>query len=146
MATLSPAVLLRIRALRHFVVEAAKVARAFLKWVDLPCPLQELNVRELNEHTPLATLEELFAPLQTGQDVGLLSEAGCPAVADPGATLVALAHARGIKVVPLVGPSSILLALMASGLEGQRFAFHGYLPAKAKERALAIRELEKESA
>jgi len=146
MASLPPSVLFKIRELRHFVVEAAKTARAFLKWVDLSCPLQELDLQELNEHTPKSALENFLAPLLAGHDVGLLSEAGCPAVADPGAGLVALAHARGIRVVPLVGPSSIVLALMASGLEGQRFAFHGYLPTKTKDRAHTIRELEKESA
>ncbi|MCL2021748.1 MAG: SAM-dependent methyltransferase [Betaproteobacteria bacterium] len=146
MATLPVSVLLKTRALRHFVVEAAKSARAFLKWVEMPCPLRELDLQELNEHTPATAVEALLLPLLAGHDLGLLSEAGCPAVADPGAALVALAHARGIKVAPLVGPSSLLLALMASGLDGQRFAFHGYLPARAEARALSIRELEKESA
>jgi 16S rRNA (cytidine1402-2'-O)-methyltransferase len=146
LATLPSSVILRTRALRHFVVEAAKSARAFLKLVEMPSPLRELDIKELNEHTPKAEVEALLAPLLAGQDLGLLSEAGCPAIADPGAALVALAHTRGIKVVPLVGPSSLLLALMASGLDGQRFAFHGYLPAKAEARASSIRELERESA
>ena len=146
MATLPASVLLKTRSLRHFVAEAAKSARAFLKWAEMPCPLRELEIKELNEHTPANALEPLLSPLLAGHDLGLLSEAGCPAVADPGASLVALAHREGIKVVPLVGPSSLLLALMASGLDGQRFAFHGYLPAKSEARALAIREMEKESA
>ncbi|MCL2075348.1 MAG: SAM-dependent methyltransferase [Betaproteobacteria bacterium] len=146
MATLPTSVILKARALRHFVAESAKSARAFLKWVEMPCPLRELDLQELNEHTPATKLETLLMPLLSGYDLGLLSEAGCPAVADPGAALVALAHARGIRVAPLVGPSSLLLALMASGLDGQRFAFHGYLPAKTEARALAILELEKESA
>jgi len=97
----------------------------------------------LNEHTPAAAIAALLAPLKAGHDVGLLSEAGCPAVADPGAALVMAAHRENIPVLPLIGPSSILLALMASGLGGQRFTFHGYLPAKEPERSQKIRELEK---
>ena len=108
-----------------------------------PLPIQALNIEELNEHTPAAAIPPLLAPLKAGHDVGLLSEAGCPAVADPGAALVMAAHRENIPVVPLIGPSSILLALMASGLGGQRFAFHGYLPAKEPERSQTIRELEK---
>ncbi len=126
-----------------FIVEQAKTARAFLKQLPTAIPLQQLNLQELNEHTPKQELEHLLAPLLAGHDVGLISEAGCPAVADPGADLVRLAHRHGILVKPLVGPSSILLALMASGLVGQRFAFHGYLPAKPEERASALRDLEK---
>lgn len=132
--------------LTHFVVEHAKTARAFLKQVGTEVPLQQLDLAELNEHTRDNVLEALLAPLLAGHDVGLLSEAGCPAVADPGANLVRLAHRRGIRVKPLVGPSSILLALMASGLVGQRFAFHGYLPAKPDERAKALKELEQRAA
>lgn len=128
-----------------FIVEHAKTARAFLKQLPTAMPLQQLTLLELNEHTPKQRLEELLAPLLAGRNVGLISEAGCPAVADPGAELVRLAHRRGIQVRPLVGPSSILLALMASGLVGQRFAFHGYLPAKPEDRARALRELEKKS-
>ena len=126
-----------------FIVEQAKTARAFLKQVPTAIPLQQLTLLELNEHTPKDHLENLLAPLLAGQDVGLVSEAGCPAVADPGADLVRLAHRHGIHVRPLVGPSSILLALMGSGLVGQRFAFHGYLPTKPEDRAKALRELEK---
>ncbi len=138
-----PAETQRITAqLSHFIVENAKTARAFLKQCGTLVPLQQLNLRELNEHTPTAALQELLAPLLAGQDVGLLSEAGCPAIADPGAPLVRLAHEHGVTVRPLVGPSSILLALMASGLIGQRFAFHGYLPAKPEARIAAIRDLE----
>lgn len=129
--------------LSTFIVEQAKTARAFLKQVGTALPLQQLTLLELNEHTPKNQLESLLAPLLAGQDVGLLSEAGCPAVADPGADLVRLAHARNIPVQPLVGPSSILLALMGSGLVGQRFAFHGYLPAKPDERAKALGNLER---
>lgn len=142
---LHPGVLATIRPLRHFVVEQAKTARAFLKAAGTELPLQELQLTELNEHTRNDTLAALLAPLQAGHNVGLLSEAGCPAVADPGANLVALAQKENIRVVPLVGPSSLLLALMASGLNGQRFAFQGYLPAKDGERAKALRDLESES-
>lgn len=133
------------RQLTHFVVERAKSARAFLKAIAPLQPLQQLQLAELNEHTPQAALAVLLAPLLAGQDMGLLSEAGCPAIADPGAELVALAQDQGIRVVPLVGPSSILMALMASGLCGQRFAFHGYLTAKENERPQALRQLENES-
>ncbi len=129
--------------IEHFVVEHAKTARAFLKLVGTTTPLQSLTLNELSEHTPKADVERLLQPLLAGHDVGLLSEAGCPAIADPGADLVRLAHLRGITVKPLVGPSSILLALMGSGLVGQRFSFHGYLPAKLEERAQAIKKLEK---
>ena len=138
-------VLTTIRPLTHFIVEQAKTARAFLKAVGTDAPLQELHLEELNEHTRPEALDRLLTPLRTGLDVGLLSEAGCPAVADPGANLVALAQHENIRVVPLIGPSSLLLALMASGLNGQRFAFQGYLPAKELERAKALRDLESES-
>lgn len=144
-ACLPAAVLARIRPLTHFVVENAKSARAFLKAAGTDHPLQALQLAELNEHTPPDALERLLAPLRAGHDVGLLSEAGCPAVADPGAALVALAQQENIRIVPLIGPSSLLLALMASGLDGQRFAFHGYLPARESERAKALRDLEAES-
>ena len=129
--------------LNTFIVEHPKTARAFLKQVGTALPIQQLTLLELNEHTRTNELDALLAPLLVGQDVGLVSEAGRPAVADPGADLVRLAHLRGIRVKPLVGPSSILLALMGSGLVGQRFAFHGYLPAKPEERAKALRELER---
>lgn len=138
-------VLATVRPLTHFVVEQAKTARAFLKAAGTDTPLQELQLEELNEHTKADDLDRLLAPLRAGHDIGLLSEAGCPAVADPGADLVALAQKENIRVVPLIGPSSLLLALMASGLNGQRFAFQGYLPAKEAERTKALRELEIES-
>ncbi|NHC07593.1 SAM-dependent methyltransferase [Azonexus fungiphilus] len=143
--SLHPGVLATLRPLRHFVVEQAKTARAFLKAAGTDLPLQELELEELNEHTRAEALARLLEPLRAGHDVGLLSEAGCPAVADPGADLVALAQREGIRVVPLIGPSSLLLALMASGLNGQRFAFQGYLPAKDTERSKALRDLEAES-
>lgn len=140
---LPPDTLAVARRLEHFVVERAKTARAHLKAMGHPQPIQVLQIEELNEHTPAAAIPQLLAPLKAGHDVGLLSEAGCPAVADPGAALVMAAHRENIPVVLLIGPSSILLALMASGLGGQRFSFHGYLPAKEPERSQAIRELEK---
>ncbi|NJD24571.1 MAG: SAM-dependent methyltransferase [Betaproteobacteria bacterium] len=145
-ATVLPApVLANVRTLGHFIAENAKSARAFLKACGTERPLQQISIAELNEHTRPGDLPALLAPLLAGSDVGLVSEAGSPAVADPGATLVALAHQHAIRVVPLVGPSSLLLALMASGLDGQRFAFHGYLPARDTERAQALRTIENES-
>lgn len=131
--------------LRHFVVENAKTARASLKWLGHPVPLRELVIDQLSEPLKPEDIERLLAPLLAGADVGLMSEAGCPGVADPGALLVRRAHALGIPVKPLVGPSSLLLALMASGLDGQRFAFHGYLPQREPDRSQRIIELEKES-
>lgn len=125
-----------------FIVEHAKTARAFLKQIATHTPLQQLNLLVLDEHTQAKELAALLAPLLAGKDVGLISEAGCPAVADPGSNLVRLAHQRSIRVVPLVGPSSILLALMASGLPGQRFTFHGYLPVDKAERKEKLLELE----
>ncbi|WP_293005981.1 SAM-dependent methyltransferase [Nitrosomonas sp.] len=132
-----------VAEISHFIVEHPKTARQFLKQLHCKCPLQELNMQTLNEHTRAKDLLSLLDPILAGHDVGLLSEAGCPAVADPGAGLVRLAHQKNIPVVPLVGPSSILLALMASGLNGQQFAFHGYLPVENTARASKIRELEK---
>ncbi|THF67155.1 SAM-dependent methyltransferase [Pseudothauera nasutitermitis] len=131
--------------LQHFVVENAKTARAQLKLLDYPGALRDTDIRELPREESPAALDALLAPALAGHDIGLMSEAGCPAVADPGARLVARAHALGIRVVPLVGPSSILLALMASGLNGQSFAFHGYLPVGDAERDARLRALEEES-
>jgi len=139
-------VLERIRALDRFVVENAKSARAWLAACGHPMPIREISMSELNEHTPAAEVPALLHPVLAGHDVGLLSEAGMPAIADPGAALVAAAHAKGVVVVPCVGPSSILLALAASGLDGQRFRFVGYLPADAAARRDALVELEKRSA
>jgi 16S rRNA (cytidine1402-2'-O)-methyltransferase len=140
------AVLERIRALDRFVVENARSARAWLSACGHPKPIRDLALVELNEHTSPKDVPALLDPLLAGADVGLLSEAGMPAVADPGAALVAAAHAQGINVVPCVGPSSILLALAASGLEGQRFRFVGYLPADSGARRDALVDLEKRSA
>lgn len=142
-----PASVISIAArLGHFVVEDAKTARAFLKQLPLQAALQSLQMSVLDEHTPPERIAELAAPLLAGNDIGLLSEAGCPAVADPGAGLVAWAQRHGIRAQPLVGPSSILLALMGSGLEGQRFRFNGYLPAAEADRISAIHRLEASSA
>lgn len=133
------------RGLRYFIVENAKSARAELKRIDIGCPLQDLDIRELPREPDQAALDALLMPLREGISAGLMSEAGAPAVADPGAHLVRAAHACGIRVAPLVGPSSLLLALMASGLDGQRFAFHGYLPVREPLRSQRIVELERES-
>ena len=135
---LPAAALQKIRSIRDFAVENAKSARAFLGALGMP-------VRELNILTIEADASVLLNPLREGRALGLLSEAGCPAIADPGAALVEAAHREGFRVVPLVGPSAITLALMASGLEGQRFAFCGYLPRESSERTKRIRELEKRS-
>ncbi|HEY6043729.1 MAG TPA: SAM-dependent methyltransferase [Nitrosospira sp.] len=142
--TLPPAVRQCIVALGHYIVEHPKTARRFLKQAGCT-RLQSISMRVLDEHTRVRELDSLLEPLLAGCDTGLLSEAGCPAIADPGAGLVRLAHQKNIRVIPLVGPSSILLALMASGLNGQRFAFHGYLPVDRGKRAAKIVELEKAS-
>ena len=134
-----------IRSLRDFVAENAKTARGFLAAVGMPCALRELRVEVLDEHTPADSVRALLAPLREGRPLGLLSEAGCPAIADPGALLVDAAHREGHRVAPLIGPSSIVLALMASGLEGQRFAFCGYLPREKDAREIRIRQLEQRS-
>jgi 16S rRNA (cytidine1402-2'-O)-methyltransferase len=134
------------RKLQNFVVEQPKTARQFLSALKPEQPIQALHFATLNEHTAANELPELLAPLLAGHDVGIISEAGCPGIADPGANLVNLAHRNGIRVVPLVGPSSILLALMASGLNGQCFAFHGYLPIAEADRNKMISKLEAESA
>ncbi|HQV13456.1 MAG TPA: SAM-dependent methyltransferase [Denitromonas sp.] len=133
------------RTLTHFVVENAKTARADLKRLEHPMPLRELDIRPLPETRTPTALRELLAPALRGTHIGLMSEAGVPAVADPGALLVEAAHELDIQVIPLVGPSSLLLSLMASGLNGQQFAFHGYLPVHDNERMAAIKALEAES-
>lgn len=134
-----------VATLDTFIVENAKTARQYLAGLELSTPLQQIKLLVLDEHTRPEELTVLLKPLLSGKNVGLMSEAGCPAVADPGAALVKLAHTNRIRVVPLVGPSAILLALMASGLNGQRFAFHGYLPVNIEERIKKIAELEKAS-
>lgn len=132
-------------ALTVFVAENPKTARQYLKQLELVTPLQEIEIFTLDKHTKPEQLAQFIQPALAGKDIGLVSEAGCPAVADPGALLVRLAHEKGIRVAPLVGPSSILLALMASGMNGQAFAFHGYLPIQKAERGKKIAVLEKES-
>ena len=135
----------RARGLRHFIAENAKTARAFLKLLGTPIPIQEIDIQELDKpdkEKPAKPPTQLLRPLLEGIDVGLVSEAGCPAVADPGSSIVRAAHDLGITVVPLVGPVSLLLALAASGMNGQNFAFVGYLPQSGPERAQRMKELE----
>jgi len=134
-----------VQTLEYFVVENEKSARRFLGSVKTNKPVRELNFQLLNEHTAEKDLPALIAPLLAGHNVGMLSEAGCPGIADPGASLAALAHRKGIKVAPLVGPSSILLSLMASGFNGQQFTFLGYLPSDKAARVNRLKELEKQS-
>ena len=131
--------------LSNFVAENAKSARAELKRIGHPIPLRDIAIEQLAERLVPSEIDRLLAPLLADRDVGLVSEAGCPGVADPGAKIVRRAHELGVPVRPLVGPSSLLLALMASGLEGQRFAFHGYLPVREPERSARIVELEQDS-
>lgn len=142
---LPAAVLERIAQLDYFLAESPKSARAFLRRAGHPRAIATIDIRELTNDTPAATLEAYLAPVHAGRDVGVLSEAGVPGVADPGASLVRIAHDQGLRVCPLVGPSSILLALMASGLDGQRFAFAGYLPIKQPALDDAITRLERDS-
>ncbi len=130
------------RALEHFVVETPKAARQFLKSLGLTRPLQSIRFETLDVDTPIERVPSLLAPALAGKDLGVLSDAGCPGVADPGALLVAAAHRAGVQVVPLVGPSAILLALMAAGMNGQRFAFHGYLPVASEARIAALEALD----
>lgn len=147
--TLPRPVLETVAALDYVIAENPKSARAFLKAVDaiapLKHPLQAIDMARLDVSTDTKLLPDLLLPIRAGRDGALVSEAGCPAIADPGALLVRLAHELGVPVKPLVGPSSILLALMASGLEGQRFAFNGYLPIEPGARAEALKTLEKAS-
>lgn len=131
----------KIRPLKYFIVEAEKTARRHLKLLDMETPLRELVFAQWNEHSGKAALPELLQPLLAGENAALMSEAGCPAVADPGADVVALAHRSGIRVVPLAGASSILLALMASGANGQKFAFKGYLPVSSEARRACLKTL-----
>ena len=142
-------VLEHLKSIRRYVVEETRTARRYLSAAGLKGHIGELEFRELNEHTRPEEVESLLdmfsEPDGSPTDVGLISEAGLPAVADPGALLVEACHRHGIRVVPLVGPSSLMMALMASGLNGQSFAFRGYLPAKPEERRKAIREVEKDS-
>lgn len=127
----------------HYIVENEKTARRFIKSIHPEKKQPELKISVLNKHTETHEFQEFIQPLLNGQNVGLMSEAGCPGVADPGAVIVKLAHEKGIQVVPLVGPSSILLALMASGMNGQSFAFNGYLPIDKGEKKTALKNFEK---
>jgi 16S rRNA (cytidine1402-2'-O)-methyltransferase len=131
-----------INHIDEYIVENSKTARRFLKEAGLKIPQSELIIHDYGKHQREGNLNDFFKGLLAGKDVGLMSEAGCPGVADPGAEIVALAHQKGIKVVPLVGPSSILLALMASGFSGQSFTFHGYLPRERKDRIRKMKDME----
>jgi len=131
-----------VSAIKHFIVEDVRTARRFLKKANPAINIDELTFYTLNQHTSHEAISDFLKPLHNGYDVGVISEAGCPAIADPGADVVAIAQRCGFKVVPLVGPSSILLALMASGFNGQSFAFVGYLPIQPADRAKALKKLE----
>jgi 16S rRNA (cytidine1402-2'-O)-methyltransferase len=144
-AVIPAPVIERVRKLEYFVAEEPKSARAFLKSIAHPRALSSLRIEKLDHNSAADSLPSLLGPVLQGTDAGLLSEAGCPALADPGANLVRLAHRKGVRVVPLSGPSSIVLALMASGLESQRFAFHGYLPVREPDRGRALQALERRS-
>ncbi len=135
-----------VHRLDTFFAERIRQANSFLRWINHPVPDFKCRFYELNKHTPGEDLLEMVSLLKNGSDGGIITEAGCPGVADPGSELVRLAHESGIDVVPLTGPSSILLAVMASGMNGQAFAFHGYLPRPGRERTERIRFLENESA
>lgn len=137
--------LVAVRQLRHFMAEVPKTARQFLQAIDMPVAIQDITVWGMEKHGK-TDLEPMFQALSAGHSVGILSEAGCPGVADPGSNVVAEAHRRSITVKPLVGPSSILLALMASGMNGQAFAFHGYLPRERDPLVRVLGDLERESA
>ncbi len=132
-----------IRGIKHFVVENVRTARRFLKRCDRDIDIDSLTFVTLDEHTGAADIPSMLAPIAEGYSVGVISEAGCPAVADPGADLVAVAQEKGYEIVPLVGPSSIILALMGSGFNGQTFAFNGYLPHDSKTRMTKLREMER---
>ena len=131
-----------IQGIRHFIVEDIRSARRFLKKVDSSIDIDALTFYPLNKHTPMEAVASYLHPLQKGEPMGVISEAGCPAVADPGADVVAIAQRKNLKVVPLVGPSSIILSVMGSGFNGQSFAFHGYLPIEPGERIKRIKALE----
>jgi len=131
-----------VNSIKEYIVENEKTARKFLKEAGLKTPQSELVIHDYGKHNRADGNSDFFKGLQAGNDVGLMSEAGCPGIADPGADIVDKAHRMGIKVVPLVGPSSILLALMGSGFNGQSFAFHGYLPIDKADRSRRIKELE----
>ncbi len=141
---LPPEIRNRASQLKHFIVEELRTARRFLKKLDQSTEIDSLQFFVLNEHTDPSEIPGMLSPLLEGNDMGLLSEAGLPCLADPGSALVSAAHAHGIRVIPLTGPSSVILALIASGFNGQNFAFHGYLPVDQKKRLQAIRNLEQQ--
>lgn len=140
-----PSVIEALKQINHFLAEDVRTARRYLSSLKVYESIEPLEFKVLNKDTKEQELKELFTPILEGNNVGILSESGCPGIADPGALAVKYAHQHGIDVIPLTGPSSILLALMASGLNGQKFAFHGYLPIDSKESQETIKELEKES-
>ncbi len=142
---IAPQVVEALKTINHFLAEDVRTARRYLSSLKIYETIESLHFEVLNKDTKEIELESLMKPLAEGRNVGVISESGCPGVADPGAMAVEYAHKKNIKVVPLVGPSSILLALMASGLNGQQFAFHGYLPIDSKEAATKIKQLESES-
>ena len=142
---LAPGAVARVAGLDYVIAENAKTARAVLKRLPLERPIQQIEIVELSEHTRDDAIAPMLAPLLAGRSAALMSEAGCPGVADPGARLVRAAHAASVPVAPMVGPSALLLALMGSGLNGQRFAFAGYLPTDAETRRRRLRELEQRS-
>lgn len=144
-SVIPPQVKSALQGIQHFLAENVRTARRYLSSLKIYESIEALDFKVLDKDTTEQNLPELFAPVEQGKNIGVISESGCPGIADPGALAVKYAHQHGITVVPLVGPSSILLALMASGLNGQRFAFHGYLPIDARESQTAIREAEKES-
>ncbi len=135
-----------ILSIRHFIVEELRTARRFLKAVEKSIDIDALTFYEMGKHADASRFSQYLEPLRKGLPVGVISEAGCPAVADPGADVVAIAQREGLRVIPLVGPSSILLAVMASGFNGQSFAFHGYLPIDAGARSKRLKQLESRSA
>lgn len=132
-----------IHKVRHYIVENARTARRFLKACDRDIDIDTLEMYELNRHTDPGQVGRMLEPMASGHPMGVISEAGCPAIADPGADVVAIAQRKGYKVVPLVGPSSIIMSVMASGFNGQSFAFNGYLPIDPHARAAKIREMER---
>ncbi|UYZ61864.1 SAM-dependent methyltransferase [Hymenobacter weizhouensis] len=142
---LPPQVAERVAALSYFLVENARTARRFIKSVAPQQVIEELSLTVIDKDSTEAQIQAALHPVAAGQDAGVLSEAGCPGIADPGAELARRAHQLGLRVVPLVGPSSLLLALMASGMNGQSFAFHGYLPIERPRRVAALKQLEKQA-
>lgn len=138
-------VISQTKLLRYFIVEDIRSARRFLRLIDKGFPIDDTVFMELNEHTADSDIADYLGPAFNGSDIGIMSEAGLPGIADPGAKIISLAHRKNIRVIPLSGPSSIILALISSGFNGQNFAFNGYLPVRPAEKIARIRELEKKS-